>query len=67
MSVCNEQMLSPEGKVCSGLCGNAERLAETTSSRQCRRNIIDDPVDWMGRKHDFVECVPARCAYFVSL
>jgi len=31
LGVCNEQMLSPEGKVCSGLHGNMKRLAEMTN------------------------------------
>ena len=31
LGVCNEQVPPPEGKVCSELCRNAERLAEMTN------------------------------------
>jgi hypothetical protein len=31
LGVCNEQVLPPEGKICSELCRNAQRLVETAN------------------------------------
>ena len=60
--MCNEQMLSPEGKVCSGLRGNVQKAAETTASpAKAGSNKNDDPVDRLGREHDALERLPAGC------
>ena len=57
--VCNEQMLSPGGKVCSGLRGNVQKAAETTASpAKARSNKNDDPVDRLGREHDTEQRLP---------
>jgi hypothetical protein len=46
--VCNEQVLPPEGKVCSGLHGDMQRLAEMTNPAYgCNR--YDGEIDWLGR------------------
>ena len=44
----NEQVLPPEGKVCSGLHGDMQRLAEMTNPTFNGRNRYDGETDWMG-------------------
>ena len=62
----NEQVLPPEGKVCSGLRGNVQKAAETTASlAKAGSNKNDDPVDWLGREHDTEQRLPPGSSHRV--
>lgn len=59
--VCREHVPSPEGKMCSELYGNVQRLAEMTSpALQKASNKTDGQANWMGREYDDFQCLPPR-------
>ena len=48
--VCNEQVLPPEGKVCSGLHGDMQRMTEMIIPALKKvSNKSDGSIDWVGR------------------
>ena len=62
----NEQVLPPEGKVCSGLHGDMQRMTEMIIPALKKvSNKSDGEAHWLGREYDPVECLPPRNPHFL--